>query len=99
MQIFFVPYFDTDPTVLGRENHKPGIIGRKNVKPRNNNAADKAAATEIPSILSINTALASKVPSPPGTKLTVRMTFANMKVANAWLGCMATPNDRTRNQS
>ena len=77
-----------------RETQSPGTIGAQKLKPRNNSVAASAAGRVTPTIRSRSTEAASYVPNPPGEMLTVRNTFAIMKVANTALAGAVAPTAR-----
>ena len=81
-------------TSTRREHQYPGNIGSQKLSPRKSKVADKATATSIPTIRSINTDVASNVPSPPGTIPIVRNRLAIMKLTNTPPTDAVTPNAR-----
>ena len=81
------------------EHQYPGSIGSQKLSPRKSKVADKATATSIPTIRSINTDVASNVPSPPGTIPIVRNRLAIMKLMKTPPAGAVTPNARMSTQN
>jgi len=69
-------------------------MGSQKLNPRKSRVADRATATSIPSMRSISTDVASKVPSPPGTIPIVRNRLAIMKLTKTPPTDAVTPSAR-----
>jgi len=68
-------------------------MGSQKLNPRNSSVAARPIGIATPIMCNVQTEVASKVPSPPGTMPTVRNTLEIMKLAKTAPGAAVVPSD------